>query len=345
MTGKNAINIIELLDEALMYKEASPEMFEVAFRKFDVKKLNKAEKESWHLLYGVTAYQAGKRDDAFARFKKAFQACPRSGKIAFSLGQEYEYRGNIKETLRCFDKARYPGVTGHHILTKSRYCYLWDEYEKAIAYLNELFSSGAYDTVYEEMEHYLGIRHFPWYSALLGHLASLCILTDNLNEFLLFLTKNPSFASFYKDSDLEFYIECYRKKNFNPLIKDLKSAIAQKKRMDEPSGYHEMRCAVLEAQNASDPEKAEKILASVELKVTDSDWLEDMRTLALGDLMYRTSDFSTEKKLQKSFLKKQPLLLEPEIVIHFNLLQYQERLKKLYRDGKRKNRRNSRKGS
>jgi hypothetical protein len=45
----------------------------------------------------------------------------------------------------------------------------------------------------------------------------------------------------------------------------------------------------------------------------------------------RFGDLETEAALQESFLKRQPLLFEPDHAVTFQLIDYQERLKEIYR--------------
>jgi hypothetical protein len=72
------------------------------------------------------------------------------------------------------------------------------------------------------------------------------------------------------------------------------------------------------------------MLDSIKFVEKDYPWLDDIRLLAKCELAHKAKNVTRENDLQQIFLKKQPLLFEPDIAVNFNLLMYQESLKSLY---------------
>src|SRR5205814_2242842 len=93
--------------------------------RFDPNRLEGAELESWYHLWGIVAFQKGDHARAFHRFQEGRSACPDSGPIAFSLGQEHEHRGEVEQMLALFDAYRFPKIPAKHALAQARYAYLW----------------------------------------------------------------------------------------------------------------------------------------------------------------------------------------------------------------------------
>lgn len=94
-----------------------------------------------------------------------------------------------------------------------------------------------------------------------------------------------------------------------------------------PSGYTHLGIAVIQASHASSFEDADRILREVTLTPKDFRWLEDVRTLATAAAAHRFGDVEAERTCRDAFLRRQPMLFEPDHAVNFLLLRYQERLK------------------
>ena len=101
-------------------------------------RLSDKDRESWHHLWGIAAFQRRDRAEAFRRFKEGLEACPDSQSLVFSLGQEYEHRREIDRMFECFDRCSYPNVSSRHMLAAARYAYLWNRPDKGTAYVGPI---------------------------------------------------------------------------------------------------------------------------------------------------------------------------------------------------------------
>ncbi len=303
--------------------------------KFDPKELTDEEKESWHHLYGICAFRRKDRKAALERFKEGYRICPNSGAIAFSLGQEYEFFGDIKKMFDLFDRFRFPLVPSNYTLAEANYAYLWDDLDRAIYYttpiLNKYFDLKTVD------DHFLYSRGLPFFGRTWSYLAAFYILKGEIDKIREITQRLSVELSDYDFDRLLSFLDCVETKDFSKYIDRLKKDAELAKEQGLSYGYGAMRAAVLEAQGEKDTDNAERILSVVTISQDDMQWLEDIRLLARCEIVKRRKDVELEKKLVSEFLAKQPLLFEPDHVFNFNLLSYQERLKSVYRKMRLKN--------
>ena len=76
---------------------------------------------------------------------------------------------------------------------------------------------------------------------------------------------------------------------------------------------------------------AEKKIYEIKIGEQDFPWLADIRLLAMCEIESRKGNGKKEERLISEFLEKQPLLFEPEHVVSFFFMDYQEKLKDRYR--------------
>lgn len=303
--------------------------------KFDPKQLNDNEKESWHHLYGICAFRRKDRKTALERFKDGHRACPNSGMIAFSLGQEYEFFGEIKKMFGLFDKFFFPLVPSNYALAEANFAYLWDDLDRAIYYTTPILNK-YYDLKIVD-DHFLYSRGLPFFERTWSYLAAFYILKGEIDKIREITNQASRGLSDYDFDRLFSFLDCVESKDFSKYIDKLKKDAELTKKQGLSYGYGTMQAAVLEAQVEKDADSAEKILSIVTLSQNDMQWLEDIRLLARCEIARKTKDIELEKKLVSEFLAKKPLLFEPDHVFNFNLLSYQERLKSVYQKMRLKN--------
>ena len=102
----------------------------------------------------------------------------------------------------------------------------------------------------------------------------------------------------------------------------------------EENGYTQMRMNFLLAQSVTIEEEALQLIAINELSENDFQWPENIRLLAKCEVASRFGNQKLEKQFQTEFFKRQPQLVEPDLALDFFLLDYQEKLKKIYQKGK-----------
>lgn len=311
-----------------LYSEGNFDAFESELLKFDPATLNDNERGSWYHGYGVAAFRRSDREQAFERFQEGVKQCPDSGDLYFSLGQEYEWRGDAVNMLACFDRALFPGVPGDYVLAEAKYAYLWDRTDKAWSYMNSLlpvyFQLKILDTTF------LMMRGLPPFEQVFAYLAAFSQLRGDFAA-LEEITEKASRMS--NDLNWEFLraeLEGFRSGDFSALKKMLRSLIHDCISRKFPYGYQDMRLNILLAQENTDLLEAITSLDSVALTGNDFPWLDDMRLLARCEMMMKANNPEEEALLKKQFLERQPFLFEPDNAVNFNLLRYQENLKRDY---------------
>lgn len=310
-------------------REGRASDIEAALADVDPSSLNNTEQESWRHLWGIVAFRREDRTEAFNRFRQAAELFPHSGRIAFSLGQEHEFRGEPAEAFRLFDQAIFPSVPASHALAAARYAYLWDELDRGIKYLRPIVD--AYFKLGIGDDHFLYMRGLPFIGQTWSYLACFQFLKGALQ-----VMKGETEAMAGRISDYDFahhlkFLDSWMASDFGQIEADLELSTAEAIKNSFPTGFQAMQLAVLKSRRAGDRNLAEGLLESVSLKENDFRWLEDVRLLALCEIANRFGDLTTEGALQESFLKRQPLLFEPDHIATFQLIDYQERLKEIYR--------------
>ena len=303
--------------------------------KLDHEELSTDEKESWHHLYGICAFRRKDRKTALERFEEGNRICPNSGAIAFSLGQEYEFIGDIDKMFSLFDKFRFPLIPANYALAEANYAYLWDDFDRAIYYINPILNK--YFDLKIVDDHFLHSRGLPFFGRIWSYLAAFYILKGEIKKIREITDQLSEELSDYDFDRLFLFLDCVESKDFSKYIMILKEDNEIAKERGLSYGYNAMRVAVLEAQVEKDADSAEKILSEVELSQDDKQWLKDIHLLARCEIAKREKDSELERKLVSDFLARQPLLFEPDHVLNFNLLSYQERLKSVYRNMRLKN--------
>jgi len=99
------------------------------------------------------------------------------------------------------------------------------------------------------------------------------------------------------------------------------------KEIDAPTGYIDTSIALYQSYEATDMNSSIDFLNKVIISEDDFQWLNDIITIAKAYIYNRYNETELENEHINSFLKNQPTLLEPEHLISFGLLHYQETIK------------------
>ncbi len=288
----------------------------------DRTKLSECELESWYHVRGIAAFRRGDRPLAMARFIEAHAAFPESATIAFSLGQEYEYLGDIASTFELFDRAVFPKLPASHALAQSRYAYLWGDLQRAVSYVEPVLEMHYKLGIADDM--FLYIRGMPFFSQTWAYMAAFAEIQGDLAR-LDKVTRTA--VSRLKECDLSHLVEflaCIKTRDFSRYAASLQSG----------TGYARSRAAVIRALREESYQRAQDVLSSVRLADNDFPWLPDMLLLANCEAAHRCEP-SAEPGLVERFFLRQPLLFEPDHAVNFRVLDYQESLKRIYQSRRR----------
>lgn len=326
---KNNNSVNDLINK--LHKENQVEKLEEELLKLRTSNLSADEEKSWYICYGIAAFQRKDRETAFQRFKEAAQKYPDDPEIQFSLGQEFEYKGEIENMIDCFKKAPFPSVSSRHALTEARYAYLWDKIEDAISFIEPIFK--AYFELKIADDNFLYIRGLPFLSETWEHYVAFCCLKKDFTAPLERINYCMQNLQDYNFSWLELNLKAIINNDFSKVIEEEKRIIEENKDKNLPYGFFGLRNMIFESKMLKDYSAAKILLDNIDFKL-DFPWLEDVITLAKAQIAYKFNDEQKEKELLNIFFQNQPLLLEPNYALYFHLLDYQEKLKNIYRQKK-----------
>jgi tetratricopeptide (TPR) repeat protein len=322
-------NRIEDLVKQLQ-KEQRLSGLEPELLKFDPASLEGLEKESWHHLFGVAAFQQENYPLAFERFQEGLRQCPESAVLSFALGQEYEFKGDLENMFAYFDRAKFPRISARYALAQARFAYLWNRNSKGLAYVQPLLE------VYFRLKildgTFLHIRGIPFFEETWTYMAAFHFLLGDVAALKALTDRAERACSDFDFERLRLRLSGIETGDYSGLIERLRQDVADATQNGQPVGYLTLQLRVLEAQAGPDPVRAENYLDSVTFTENDFSWLNDIRQLAKCELAHRAGEGARESELLADFFQRQPLLFEPDNAVDFNLLVYQESLKERYQN-------------
>jgi len=308
-----------------LYDEGKTDDLEEELLKFNLEDLEENERESWHHFYGISAFQKKNHQLAYERFLEGSKQFPDSATILFSLGQEYEYRGEIDKMIDCFNRSMYPKVFDDFSMRAAHYAYLWDRLDSAKKYV-EVFLPYYYQLKILDTN-FLKMRDLPFFEQVWDYLAAFSYLRKNFTEISNITIKVESECSDFNFKSLKEKLELLKLEDITEMNKYFQS-------IKEENGYTQMRMNFLLAQSVTIEEEALQLIDKNELSENDFQWPENIRLLAKCEVASRFGNQKLEKQFQTEFFKRQPQLVEPDLALDFFLLDYQEKLKKIYQKGK-----------
>lgn len=317
-----------------LQKEGRIDQLEKNLQRYNPGKLGAKEKESYYHLWGIAAFQRGDRATAFDRFKQGLEECPDSVPIRFSLGQEHEARGEIKEMLACFDSCSFPAASSQFMLAAARYAYLWGHPTQGAKYLAPI--AEAYFQLGIADDHFVYVRGLPFFSQTWSYLVAFAWMQKSYDTTDEFLSRSKSKLSDYDFDRLDQFYKAHKRSDYSDysaeITKDLEARDAR-----FPSGYQRVQLAALRVVDGPDPEAAIAVLQNVSLKDNDFPWLKDVISIHTARSHWKSGRTDEEAAERARFLESQKMLFEPDHAFNFAFLDYQEVLRSYYqstKDGK-----------
>jgi hypothetical protein len=316
-------DVVQALADRLQ-NEGRIDDLERELERLDQSKLTAAELETWWHLYGITAFQAGRDQEASSRFEDGHRRFPESARIRFSLGQQLVRAGLPDRGFELFRTCVFPAVPAAYVMAQVRYAYLWNRYDDGRAMLRPILDG--YKALKILDDHFLFVRGLPFFGTWWSYLAALSVLQHDFTELEAVGSYVEKECHDYDFDYLRAELTAYRDDRPEILIPFLEDRLRTTPD-NFPSGYARVNLAIINGRSATTQAEADGLLDGIALSDRDSPWLADVRILAKAEIAHRFGDLHHEEKHIDSFLKRQAMLFEPDVAITFHLLKYQERLK------------------
>jgi tetratricopeptide (TPR) repeat protein len=308
-----------------LHRSGRARELEEELRRLDYSTLSPVEQESWWHLYGITAFQDRHDGEALRRFQEAYEKFPNSAPIRFSLGQQYVRTGDAERGFRLFRTCVFPQVSREFALAQARYAYLFDRYPDGMVFIQPFFD--AYKKLRVLDTTFLWIRGLPFFETAWAYLATFSILSGELSVLEATTRWAAENCRDFNSNHLQALLKSCRYDNHEDLLKSREKHLSRRPAANFPTGYTHMGIAVIHVRSADSLQAAQAILKGVTLSAQDFPWLGDVRTLAMAQAAERFGDRELAREQVGEFLKRQPMLFEPNIAVEFGFLRYQESLK------------------
>lgn len=286
--------------------------------------LTKKENEARFHLIGLFASHQKQHEEAIVWFTQGLKHVPNSQLMQYSLGQEYIFMRESKKAFELFDRCQYPNLPAEYILKMSKYAYIYDQYERGIAYVTQFFQH--YWNLKILDDQFLAMRGLPLFNVVWDHLAVHCILSKTNNILIDYTAKVKSQCQDYDFEYLDAQLKAYVEDDSYELLEIISARLDQPTEHTFNTEYNRTKLICLNLLHFNTYEEGIELLHSVV-----EPQLQDIVLLANAALGDRFDMREQEEKSIQQFLLHQPLLFGPEIALPFGFIPYQEKLKKIIR--------------
>ena len=290
-------------------------------------RLADGEQEMWYRARGIVEFRTNHRARAREIFEEGVRQFPTSSWLNYGLGQEYEAQGRIEEMAACFQRVRLERVGSPSVLAMARYYYLWNRFELGQRVIQPIFDRYYQLKIADDM--FLYMRGLPMFDESFGYRATFARLARKFDQARYELARARSELGDLTVEDHELNLEATATGNWQPVLAHLESLL-QSLDPRVPTGQLRMKRAVLRGRAAPTVETGLAELDAVQLTADDHAWLEDIRTLARGELFHRFDTPDREQAALSEFWPRQAMLFEPNHAFNFGFIDYQETLKPHY---------------
>lgn len=290
-------------------------------------------KEDWYFFRGVSEMRLNNRDKAMAIFETGFEKIPTSQRLAFSIGQEYEYKGDKDNATEYFTKVKYSHQTAEFYNRIMQYFYLWGKYDQGIKMtqpiLDTIYGLGIIDDTF------LHIRELPFFSQIypvkivFSYLDSGSVDKDEFNKY-----KERFGAD--EVEQIENLMTSLINKDYEPILASTQTILDRVRKDKFPSAFQELQIALFQNKTENNLDTGLNRIDTITIGDNDFPWLNDIKTLGKAELAERLGDKQKENELLDKYFETQLLMFEPFISFDFGLVDYQETIKPLCIERKEK---------
>jgi hypothetical protein len=321
-------NIVHELVNQLR-QENKLDQIEESIKQLAPNSLNKKENEIRFHLLGLHASRRQQHQEAIHHFQEGLKFVPNSHLLKFFEGQEYIFLRTPRKAFEIFDECHFPMLPSEYILKMSHYAYIYDQYDRGMDYITEFVPT--YVELKNLDDHFLATRGLPFFNVVWDHLAVHGILSHNKDRVLQLSNTIKENCSEYDFNYLDAKINAYLGDDSNQLNSLLSSYVAQEEQYGVQYAYNRLQLLCFNYVDIHDYDEALGLLDSIAIEKNDFSWLGDVILLAKAVAANKFDKSYDEEEYIEQFLRNQPYLFGPEIILPFAFLPYQEKLKKIIR--------------
>ena len=285
--------------------------------------LNDTERESWFFHRARGADDGHDREEGMRRAQASFRMMPHSAKIRLQLVRQHEYTGQTDEMFKLLDEMTPRPKEMGYCLTAAHFAYLWDDYDRALKYLNPLID------IYQPVNQTVSPQDIPNIAAPLWSAAAIGVAMGQLTPVRQVFERVAKRFGELPDTSAQMYLEGRSQNDFSNLIQFAEETITFSE------GMLPLQAAILRSQTMEDPVEASQLIAKVRIPSWRHD-LESVRWIVMSDLARQIGNEDQEQGLTNHVLQRMPMLLAPEVVGFFNLVEPMDRYKEAYRSTRQK---------
>jgi hypothetical protein len=298
-----------------------PEVIETSLKKFVVDDLSDAEREAWFYFRALAAFSRGDAHEAFRRAESGLRMNGDSSRLRIALADMHERNGNRERMFELLDTMPHPKEHGRIQMTAARYAWYCDDLERATAYVQPVLE--AFYEMSDGDDATLYSRGLPFVRDVLYFVAAVHALRGDLAPARRVVAETHERMSNVDLADVMLFLDCKATNDFRPVLE----ARERDDSLAFSGGIIPTQMGVIRAQLTADPNAAVELLRRIVLPRQHVPWLNDVILLAVCQLAGRAGNEPEESRLRADFVRRQPMLLEPNHAMYFNLLEYQESLK------------------
>lgn len=299
----------------------------------DFDNLPSEEQEDWYFFRGVSEMRINNRDKALTIFETGFEKIPTSQRLAFSIGQEYEYKGDKDTAIKYFTKVKYSHQTAEFYNRIMQYFYLWSKFDQGIKMIQPIL-----DTIYGLGiidDTFLHIRELPFFSQIYPAKIVFSYLDNGSVDQDEFIKYKDKFGA-EEIEPIENLMKALINKDYEPIIVSTQSILERVRKDKFPSAFQELQIALFQNKKENNLNNGLKRIDKITISDNDFPWLNDVKTLGKAELAGRLGDKQKENELLDKYFETQLLMFEPFISFDFGFVDYQEKIKPLCIERKEK---------
>ena len=280
------------------------------------KNLADKEKEDYYYFLASGYFRLKDYVNANRIWKASVEEFPDNSKMNYGYGQALIYSRNPEDAIEYFDKVISTDLVGDYCLQMAVYMYLWNRPEKGFKYLQPLFEEYIKLRIIDDT--FVHLRNLPFFSYTWHTFVALLWIDGRIHEI-----KNE-FSTYRNLSEYNFkYLESI----INAIVSDNPNMWKLTLLSEQQDEFKRILFSV---RAIDEYDKAKVMLENAPHANHMSNDI--LKYMALAELSNRFEKREEENRYIDEVFRISDILLEPYHVVTYNFLDYNEKLKEIYRN-------------